>query len=82
VDPVPQNRVAHRLVHHESDTSGLGPGVVRPAVPHQQVKHHRAFARAPSGTDGAAEVVGPTEPVRRGQHEVVTVEKVAQAARR
>lgn len=44
--------------------------------------HHGAPTRPPSGADGAAEVVGPAQPVRRGQHEVVTVEDVAQAARR
>jgi len=80
VDPVPQNRVAHRLVHHESDTSGRGHGIV--TVAHQQVENHRTPARAPSGSNGATEVVGPAEPIRRGQHEVVTVDEVAQAARR
>ncbi len=82
MDPVPQNRVAHRLVHHESDASGLDHGVVRQVVPEQQMDHHGAPTRPPSGADGAAEVVGPAQPVRRGQHEVVTVEDVAQAARR
>jgi hypothetical protein len=46
------------------------------------MKNHRASRRAPSGADGATEVVGSAEPIRRRQHEVVTVEKVAQAARR
>jgi len=46
------------------------------------VENHRAPRRATSGADGATEVVGPAEPVRRWQHEVVTVEQVAQAARR
>jgi hypothetical protein len=77
VDPVPLNRVAHRLVHNESDTWRIGAAVLR-----QQVENHRAPRRAPSGPDGATEVVGPAEPVRRWQHEVVTVEQVAQAARR
>ena len=77
VDPVPQNRVAHRLVHNESDARRAGVAGVG-----QQVENHRAPRRAPPGPDGATEVVGPAQPVRRGQHEVVTVERVAQAARR
>ncbi|GAA2833379.1 hypothetical protein GCM10010522_59560 [Kribbella solani] len=80
MDPVPQNRVAHRLVHNESDARGYGR--VALAVRHQQVENHRAPRRTTSGPDGATEVVGPAQPVRRGQHEVVTVEEVAQAARR
>ena len=35
--------------------------------------HHRTPSRTPTGADGATEVVGPAEPVRRGQHGVVTV---------
>jgi len=46
------------------------------------MQDHRASRRAPTGPDGATEVVGPAQPVRRWQHEVVTVEQVAQAARR
>ncbi|GAA1109507.1 hypothetical protein GCM10009630_03140 [Kribbella jejuensis] len=77
MDPVPQNRVAHRLVHNESDAWGAGlPGL------RQHMQDHRASRRAPTGPDGATEVVGPAQPVRRGQHEVVTVRQVAQAARR
>jgi hypothetical protein len=82
VDAVPQNRIAHRLVHHESDTSRLDLWVGL----HQEMDHHGTPTGAPSGADDAAEVVGPTEPVRRRQHEVVTVTsgvgRTAQAARR
>jgi hypothetical protein len=35
--------------------------------------HHRTPSRTPTGSDGATEIVGPAEPVRRGQHGVVTV---------
>ena len=62
VDAVPQNCIAHRLVHHESDASGLG---LR-AGPEQLVDHHGTPTGPPSGPDSEAEVVGPTEPVRRG----------------
>ncbi|GAA1573326.1 hypothetical protein GCM10009742_15180 [Kribbella karoonensis] len=77
MDPVPQNRVAHRLVHNESDARGAGVTGLR-----QHMQDHRASRRTPTGPDGATEVVGPDQPVRRGQHEVVTVRRVAQAARR
>jgi hypothetical protein len=62
VDAVPQNRITHRLVHHESDTSGLD----RRAGPEQLVDHHGTPTSPPSGPDSAAEFVGPAEPVRRG----------------
>jgi hypothetical protein len=72
VNAVPQNRISHRFVHHESDASRLG--IVRLyAGRAEQMDHHRAPARTPTGSDGATEVVGPTKPVRRRQHGVVTV---------
>jgi hypothetical protein len=72
LNPVPQNRVSHRFAHHESDASRLGIGRLC-AGGTEQMDHHRAPTSAPTGSDGATEVVGPAEPIRRGQHGVVTV---------
>jgi hypothetical protein len=80
VDPVPQNRVAHRLVHNEPDARRADS--IACVGLRQHMQDHRASRRAPTGPDGATEVVGPAQSVRRGQHEVVTVRRVAQAARR
>jgi hypothetical protein len=68
MDPVPLNRVAHGLAHHEPHPSRLG-GVGL----EKEVNHHRAPSSAPSRADGATKVVGPAEPVRRRQHGLVTV---------
>src|SRR6266540_3616483 len=59
---------AHRLVHHEADARRR----VR-LLGTQQMKDDSTTAGAPAQSDGAPVVVGPAEPVRRGEHGVVTV---------
>jgi hypothetical protein len=81
LDAVPQHSPTDGLAHHETD-----PGRFARVRSHQLVDHERASACAPPGSDGAAEVVGPAEPVRRWQHGSVTVvdgrPRRRQAARR
>src|SRR6266508_891205 len=68
VDLVPSHGTAHRLVHHEADARRR----VR-LFGTQQMKDDSTTAGAPAQSDGAPVVVGPAEPVRRGEHGVVTV---------